>query len=275
MRVVAAQKTIPYFQVDAFARQVFRGDPAAVCLLQEWMPDAYMQSIAEENNLSVTAFVILQEDGLCRIRWFTPLTELGLCGHATLAAAHVVLEFVRPEMQSIRFLSSGGNLGVHREADGDRLYLNFPSLGTEPARLPREELMVALGLSEMGDVLRSHYDVLVVLGDEEAVTTLSPRLSELRRFDARGFIVTSVGRSADFVSRFFAPRIGIDEDHVCGSAHSVLVPYWSQRLGKTKLLAKQLTKRGGELYCEDLRNGSVKLGGYTALHARGEIFLPS
>ena len=272
---MATQKRIPFFQVDAFARQVFGGNPAAVCLLQEWLPDALMQSIAEENNFSETAFVIVQEDGLCRIRWFTPSTEVELCGHATLAAAHVVLKLVRPDMQSVRFLSSGGDLGVHREAEGDRLFLNFPALSAEPAQLPRESLMAALGVGEMGDVFRSHYDVMVVLGDEEAVAKLSPRLSELRCFDARGFIVTSVGQSVDFVSRFFAPRVGIDEDPVCGSAHSVLVPYWSRRLGKTKLLAKQLSKRGGELYCEDLRNGRVELGGYAVLFARGEIFLPS
>lgn len=264
-------KRVPLFQVDAFTRHVFGGNPAAVCLLEEWLPDALLQSIAAENNLSETSFVIVQSDGLCRIRWFTPSTEVELCGHATLAAAFVVLRFVRPDLDSVRFVSSGGNLGVHAGED-ERLCLNFPALSVAPWRDARD-VTAALNWTQECEIFKSHYDALVVFKDEDTVASLRPDLDKLKHLDVRGVIVTSAGHSADFVSRFFAPGVGIDEDPVTGSAHCVLIPYWSVRLKKTKLLAKQLSKRGGTLYCEDLRNGRVEIGGHAALYSRGDILL--
>ena len=265
-----SQRRVPIFVVDAFTERLFCGNPAAVCLLEKWLPDEVLQSIAAENNLSETSFVIVQSDGLCRIRWFTPSTEVELCGHATLAAAFVVLRFVRPDLHSVRFVSSGGNLGVH-SGDADRLYLNFPCLPTE--LYSAEDLKTALNTSKECSVFKSHYDALVVFEDEDAVADLLPDLEMLKQLDVRGVIVTSEGRDVDFVSRFFAPGVGIDEDPVTGSAHCVLIPYWSMRLKKTKLLAKQLSRRGGTLYCEDLRNGRVEIGGNAVLYSRGEIYL--
>eukprot|EP00210_Caulerpa_lentillifera_P005869 g5613.t1 len=230
-----------------------------------------MLGIAAENNLSETAFVIVQPDALCHIRWFTPLTEVELCGHATLAAAFIVFKFVRSDLTSLRFSSRGGDLHVHRESN--RLFLNFPALSITPWPEGQRPLLEALRSNEQGMVFNSHYDALVVLEQEDSVRNLEPDFEKLRSLDVRGVIVSSVGRGADFVSRFFAPAVGINEDPVTGSAHSVLIPYWRQRLQKRKLVAKQLSKRGGTLYCEDLCNGRVEIGGDAVLFSRGEILL--
>ena len=227
-----------------------------------------------ENNQSETAFVIVEENAQGSIRWFTPTTEVDLCGHATLAAAHVVLQLLKPTWNDVCFSSKGGRLSVHRDGESGRLCLDFPSLAAELWENAGHKMAQALNTERECTVFKSLYDVLVVFEEEETVAELKPDLGALRQLeDVRGVIVTSAGREADFVSRFFAPVVGIDEDPVTGSAHCVLVPFWSQRLEKTKLVARQLSKRGGELFCEDLRNGRVEIAGHTVLYSHGEICL--
>lgn len=268
---LTSPKRIKFFHVDAFTSEIFSGNPAAVCLLEEWLPSETMLNISAENNLSETAFVIVQSDALCQIRWFTPLIEVDLCGHATLAAAFVVLEFLRPELTLLKFTSKGGDLQVRRE--GPRLFLNFPALSTSVWPEVQESLLEALGTDQKGIVFKSLYDALVVFEKEDSIRNLAPLFEKLKKIDVRGVIATSAGKEVDFVSRFFAPGAGIDEDPVTGSAHSVLTPFWSQRLGKCKLIAKQISKREGNLYCEDLGNGRVEIGGEAVLFSQGEILL--
>lgn len=260
---------IPCFQVDAFAGDVFRGNPAAVCLIESWLPDITLQNIAAENNLSETAFVVPRGDEF-DLRWFTPAMEVDLCGHATLAAAFVLFsEFSGKgfSRDTVRFYSRSGVLTVSRE--GEILILDFPSRPAQPCHLP-DALERGLG-SRPAQVLKSR-DYLAVFNSADAVRSLRPDFAGLKNLDCLGVIATAPGEDCDFVSRFFAPAAGVPEDPVTGSAHCSLIPYWAQRLGKDKLSARQISLRGGELFCE-LVGDRVRIGGKAVLYLRGEIVL--
>ncbi len=259
---------IPLYQVDAFTSRVFSGNPAAVCFLEAWLEDATLQRIAAENNLSETAFLVRSGDGY-ELRWFTPALEVDLCGHATLASAFVLFEHRNWPGETIRFSTrKSGLLSVSRR-DG-LLEMDFPSRAARPTTAP-PALYAGLGAAPL-EVHSSAEDLLVVLEDENAVRSLKPDWVHLEEIDCRGIIVTARSKYCDFVSRFFAPRVGIPEDPVTGSAHCVLIPYWSARLGKKTLHALQVSARGGELFCED-RGARVGIAGRAALYLEGAISL--
>lgn len=261
--------TIPMYVVDAFTSAVFAGNPAAVCLLEGWLDDSVLQAIAAENNLSETAFLVRSGSGF-EIRWFTPRVEVALCGHATLASAFVLFTREKWAEPSITFYTrKAGELRVLRE--DERLTLDFPSRPPMARPMP-VGLADALGATPR-EVWGSAEDVLVVLDTEEAVRGLQPRWTALERVEGRGIIVTAPGTTSDFVSRFFAPRVGILEDPVTGSAHCVLVPYWAERLGRSLLHAIQVSARGGELWCRN-EGERVLLSGQAALYLEGRITLP-
>ncbi|MDE3156489.1 MAG: PhzF family phenazine biosynthesis protein [Acidobacteriota bacterium] len=255
---------LPIYQIDAFTDQLFTGNPAAVVVLTEWLAPDVMLAIAQENNLAETAFVLPRGPEF-HIRWFTPEVEVDLCGHATLASAHVLFSEKRTSNAHIIFRYKGGTIVVQQA--GDQLAMEFPSRPAEPIR--REPALVAaLGTAPL-EVYRAR-DLMAVLSSEAEVRALRPDIAGLARLDAFGFIVTAPGDECDFVSRFFAPRAGIPEDPVTGSAHCTLVPYWSERLGKTELHARQVSQRGGELFCEDLGD-RIKLAGRCVEYLRGVI----
>jgi len=261
---------LPLYQVDAFADRLFTGNPAAVVPLPEWLPDTVMQAIAAENNLSETAFFVPHGDDWS-LRWFTPEEEIDLCGHATLAAAHVILEHLHPSLGRVEFETrEAGRLSVTR--DGDLLTLDFPSLPPHPCP-PPPGLIPALGDIPPREVLAARY-LLIVYEHPEQILALRPDMTRLADL-CEGVIVTAPGGSgewgtADFVSRFFTPRLGIPEDPVTGSAHCTLAPYWAARLGRDRLLARQLSRRGGTLHCA-LKGGRVLIGGRAVLYLRGDI----
>ncbi|MEI6948711.1 PhzF family phenazine biosynthesis protein [Paraflavisolibacter sp. H34] len=254
------------YQVDAFTDKVFRGNPAAVVPLQSWLEEELMQKIALENNLSETAFIVKTDEGY-HIRWFTPEKEIDLCGHATLASAYVIKNFLEPHLQEVLFTTQvAGELKTYIK---DGLYtLDFPARMPEPCNTPAN-LLQSLGVDTVVEVLRSR-DFLVVLPDEEAVLQLEPDFSLMKTLEGFGLIVTAKGRSADVVSRCFYPNAGIDEDPVTGSAHCSIIPYWSRKLGTEKLFAKQLSRRGGDLWCE-LAGDRVLLSGNCVLYLQGDI----
>ena len=258
---------IPIHHIDAFVTDgVFTGNPAAVCPLTAWLPDAVMQKIAAENNLAETAFVV-GGNGEYAIRWMTPAVEVDLCGHATLAAAHVVFTVLEKGRRDVRFRSAGGELAV-RAAEGDLLFLDFPSRPPARGEL-REDVAGALGRPP-AELWVAARDYLAVFASEGEVLSLEPDMARMKRLE-RAVIVTAAGAGdVDFVSRFFAPTFGIDEDPVTGSAHCTLVPYWSRRLGKTRLHARQVSRRGGDLRCED-RGERVAIGGRVATYLVGTI----
>ena len=257
---------ISIYQVDAFTSELFSGNPAAVCVVDEWLGDARLQAIAAENNLSETAF-LLRSGGGFKIRWFTPVVEVPLCGHATLASAFVVFNCLEWPENTIRFQSlSSGVLPVRRH--GDLLEMDFPARAPSRERVHRR-LADALGRSP-AEVLGTTSDLLVVLEDERAVRELKPDFPLLMQVERRESIVSATGEKCDFVSRFFAPHLGIQEDPVTGSAHCVLVPYWAKRLGKKRLHALQVSKRGGELFCQD-RGDRVTIAGRATLYLEGAI----
>lgn len=255
------------YHVDAFSSELFRGNPAAICPLDQWLDDQTLQSIAAENNLSETAYYV--PDGKSyRLRWFTPGVEVDLCGHATLASAHVIFA-IRRELDASRvsFETKSGELIVER--DGDLYAMDFP------ARPPVEcaidpGLIDALG-AKPKQILGAR-DYFCVFDTEEEVRALKPNMEKLAAIDRFAFIVTAPGRDCDFVSRFFAPAKGVPEDPVTGSAHCSLIPYWFKRLGKTKLHARQISRRGGELWCED-RGERVKMAGKAVKFLEGFIEL--
>jgi PhzF family phenazine biosynthesis protein len=259
--------TIPVFQVDAFTMGPFTGNPAAVCPLDAWLNDDTMQNIAAENNLAETAFLVPGERGY-DLRWFTPTVEVDLCGHATLAAAYVVLNYLQPDLESVRFETVSGQLVVAR--DGDRLAMDFPA--RPPTQVPvSEDFSDALG--EAPSEVHLSRDILAVYDDEASVRHLSPDQAKLLALDdGLGVIATARGGSVDFVSRFFAPKVGIAEDPVTGSAHCTLVPFWAERLGKAELMAHQVSRRGGELHCEH-RGDRVIISGQCTLFLTGTIHL--
>lgn len=255
---------LPIYQVDAFASEVFEGNPAAVCPLDEWIPDTTMQNIAMENNLSETAFFVRQGDGY-RLRWFTPTTEVDLCGHATLASAHVLFEHLGYEKQEIRFASNSGELKV-KQREG-RLVMNFPASELTESK-PPAFLEEAVGIP--AQELYRDTDYLYVVESEEQVRNLEPDIRQLKKANVRGVIVTAPGDEFDFVSRFFAPAAGVDEDPVTGSTHTMLTPYWSNRLHKNELAGRQVSQRGGTVYCLALGD-RVELEGTAITFMQGEI----
>ncbi|MCI0672755.1 MAG: PhzF family phenazine biosynthesis protein [Myxococcaceae bacterium] len=258
---------LPLYVVDAFTPRVFGGNPAAVVPLAKWLPDATMQAIAAENNLAETAFFVKERGGY-HVRWFTPVHEMDLCGHATLASAWVILRYLEPSSREVRFDSVSGPLGVSRE--GEFLELDFPSRPPERCEVPTALLE---GLSVQPREVLASRDYMCVLESEEQVRELKPDFAKLARLDRLGVIVTARGREADFVSRFFAPNEVVPEDPVTGSAHCTLVPYWAQKLGKARLRALQLSPRGGELYCSD-RGPRVGIAGQAVLYLEGHIEVP-
>ena len=260
-------KEIPFYQADAFVEGPFSGNPAAVCILKDWLPSPILQCIAMENNLSETAFVV-QKDDRFHIRWFTPATEVELCGHATLATAHILHTEGYARLSPIRFDSLSGELSV--EINGDMLTLDFPSMPPVARRKPKQ-LLKALGIDTSVEIYENG-DLLVVVENQEIVQQLNPDLAKLKTIPVRGVIVTARGNSTDFVSRFFGPQVGVDEDPVTGSAHCILTPFWSKRLQKSKMEARQLSQRGGHLTCEDC-GSRVKISGKAKTVIRGSFFL--
>jgi PhzF family phenazine biosynthesis protein len=259
---------IPIYQVDAFASAVFSGNPAAVCVLDSWLDDRTLQAIAEENNLSETAFLVRDAGGF-ELRWFTPTTEVALCGHATLASAYVLFNCRRWQEDSVRFTTRwSGELAVARR--GELLEMDFPSRPVHSIATPAG-LAEALGVAPV-QVMGSAEDLLVVLDNEKAVAGVQPDFAGLQRIECRGVIVTAKGDGSDFVSRFFAPRFGIYEDPVTGSAHCVLIPYWASVLRKNELHAFQISKRGGELFCANAGD-RVKIAGKAALYLEGTVIV--
>lgn len=256
---------IPYYQVDVFSERLFKGNPAGICLLPSlWLDDEVMQNIAFENNLSETAFVQPQE-GRFGLRWFTPSIEVDLCGHATLAPAHVLFNETNLETQRVEFETKSGVVSV--EKGKDYLIMDFPSRPPVPCEYPKD-LVEALGKMPL-EVWRSR-DYLMVFQDENDILQMNPDFERIRHWDCLGVIVTAPGKTVDFVSRFFAPGAGVNEDPVTGSTHSTLIPYWAKRLNKKYLHALQLSARGGEIFCQHA-DDRVKIGGKAITYFRGEI----
>lgn len=260
--------TIPVFQVDAFTDRPFAGNPAAVCLLPEVKDDGWMQSVAAEMNLSETAFLLKQDDGY-RLRWFTPVVEVDLCGHATLASAHVIWsEGHALAEQELRFHTRSGLLKACRR--GNSIELDFPAAAVTEME-PSPELLPALGVKAIY-VGKTPFDYLVEIESEEELERMTPNFTQLGRVDTRGVIVTCRSKSTqfDFLSRFFAPAAGIDEDPVTGSAHCALGPYWQTKLGKTELTGYQASPRGGVVHVR-VANERAYLGGNAVTVLRGEL----
>ena len=256
------------YHVDAFAENVFTGNPAAVIPLDDWLEDELMQKIAMENNLSETAFFVKTDEGY-HLRWFTPEYEIDLCGHATLASAYVIKNFLEPHLAEINF--STQKAGVLKASAADGIYtLDFPSRMPQPCSVP-DKLLPSIGISTVVEVLRSR-DYFIVLPDEDAVKNVEPDYTLMKELDTIGVIVTAKGHEADVVSRCFYPGAGIPEDPVTGSAHCNIVQYWSEKLSKTKLFCKQLSPRGGDLHCE-LNGDRVLMSGKCVLFMQGEIDL--
>ncbi len=254
------------YQVDAFTDQLFGGNPAAVCPLEYWLPDATMQNIAAENNLAETAFFVPNENGY-ELRWFTPLVEVDLCGHATLASAHILYEHMGYPHPDIAFQSRNcGVLTVSKK--DDLLTLDFPADDPKPCDIP-ENLSQGLGVKVSG-CFKGKTDYLATVENQEILDHITPDFRTIGTITARGIIVTCPGEEYDFVSRFFAPAVGVDEDPVTGSAHTTLVPYWAKRLGKTEFVAQQRSKRMGELRCR-LDLDRVKISGKARTYLQGEI----
>lgn len=255
---------IKQYQVDAFATRVFEGNPAAVCPLESWPDDGLLQAIAEENNLSETAFFVPTEKGY-ELRWFTPVKEVDLCGHATLAAAHVIFEMLGYYKQVIVFETRSGELSVEKR--GDQLEMNFPACPPTLCELP--EILVK-GLGQRPIEVWSADDYLAIFDSEATIRAMTPNHALLGQLDLRGVIVTAPGTDVDFVSRFFAPKFGIPEDPVTGSAHCELALYWANKLGKNTLSAKQVSKRGGNITCE-VKADRVLLSGCAVTFMEAEI----
>jgi len=264
----------PIFQVDAFTDRVFGGNPAAVIPLDQWLPDDTLRALAMENNLSETAFLVRlpeTDEADFHIRWFTPTVEVPLCGHATLASAWVIFNKLDWAREKIILQSKSGHLGVRR--DKDWLVLDFPNLAFEERQTPDIIHGALEGAPETAFYVPNDTNYMVVLENEAAVRSAEPDLRKLKSLGNQGLIVTARGESCDFVSRYFAPGAGIDEDPVTGSIHSVLVPYWANQLGKSSLEARQLSARGGLLRCE-LKGERIDIAGQAAFYMEGSVHLP-
>jgi len=254
------------FQVDAFSKRVFGGNPAALCPLDSWLPDATLQAIAAENNLAETAYFV-RKGGRYHLRWFTPAVEMDLCGHATLASAYILFHELGETSEVIRFDTQSGELVVKRE--GDLLVMDFPS---RPPGEVKVDPAVAPALGGKPTEILAARDYFAVYGSEEEVRALKPNMAALARIDKFAFIATARGKDGDFVSRFFAPAAGVPEDPVTGSAHCSLIPYWAAKLGKNTLHARQISARGGELFCK-LKDDRVEIAGHCAFYLKGKIWV--
>ncbi|QHD04927.1 PhzF family phenazine biosynthesis protein [Pseudomonas sp. R76] len=254
------------YQVDAFSQQPFGGNPAAVCPLTEWLPDEQLQNIAAENNLSETAYFVPRGD-FYELRWFTPEVEVDLCGHATLAAAWVLIHQLADAPEVLRFATRSGELRVTR--NGDELAMDFPAKQPQPCE-PPSGLLNALGI-EHAEVFAAD-DYIVLVDDEAQIAALTPDFARLKGLPKRGIAVTAKSTRLDFVSRWFGPNVGVNEDPVTGSAHTSLAPFWAERLGKSILTAEQGGKRRGQLRCE-LKGDRVIISGHAVLYLQGVIYL--
>ncbi len=267
---MAALQSFDLYQVDAFAERAFSGNPAAVVPLEHWLSDTLLLQIAEENNLAETAYLIADsQPGHYRLRWFTPATEVDLCGHATLAAAHTLWQHCGETAEKLIFHTRSGELLVEK-AGADELRMNFPANLGAPAE-PPAEMLAALGISLLVEARQAGYWLLVV-DNEAQLAELQPDFSRLASASDKAVIVTAPSTEFDFVSRFFAPTFGINEDPVTGSAHCQLAPYWAQRLGKKRLSAFQMSARGGKVGCE-MDGERVYLQGKAVTYLQGKIFV--
>lgn len=255
------------YQVDAFALSAFKGNPAGVCVLEKPQPDEWMKNVASEMNLSETAFLVPEDNGF-RLRWFTPRVEVDLCGHATLASAHILWErgMISPGSH-VTFFTRSGPLTAKK--DGEWIVLDFPALPPQSIPVPGElKAILQTNIEYFG---KSRFDWLVEVADEGYVNELQPDFSAINRLPARGLILTCRSKRYDFISRFFAPAVGVNEDPVTGSAHAVLIPYWAAKLGKNELFAYQASERGGELKCWN-RGDRVGIGGQAVTVMEIELF---
>jgi len=257
---------IPIYQVDAFTDKLFGGNPAAVCPLERWLDIELLQSIAAENNLSETAFFVKKGKSF-ELRWFTPKVEVDLCGHATLATAHVIFNHLDYDEKQVTFSSASGELKV--TTSNGLITLDFPSTPPSPVEI-KEELIQ--GFSIRPKEVHKSRDYLALFECEDDILSIEPNFDILGKLDSLGVIVTAKGKYSDFVSRFFAPAVGINEDPVTGSAHTTLIPFWAEKLNKNVLHAYQLSKRKGELFCE-YSGDRVKISGYVVTFLKGEIVL--
>lgn len=261
---------VPLYQIDAFTDVRFGGNPAAICPLDDWLSDEIMQQIAAENNLPETAFFVAEGAAghSYGLRWFTPTTEVDLCGHATLASAYVIFNHLEPGRAKVQFKTQSGDIVVNRE--DDRLVLDFPAWRPTSLQMP-DGLSTALGATPI-ETLSAGRDIMAVFPDEQTLRDLDPDFRCLAEIDTFGVIATAPGDTDDFVVRFFAPRMGIDEDPVTGSAYCTAIPYWSERLGKKEMIARQISKRGGTIFCRS--NGDrVDIGGNAVEVLVGQISL--
>jgi PhzF family phenazine biosynthesis protein len=258
---------IPVYQVDAFTTEAFGGNPAAICPLDDWLPDATMQTLAMENNLSETAFLVGRGGGEYDLRWFTPGAEVDLCGHATLATAWVLFERLGEEAPAITFHTKSGPLNVSRQ--GGRLVMDFPALPPKPEPMP-DGLVEALGREPVA-FLRALKN-MAIFDSEADVRAITPDFNYIADMEGMGLIITAPGDASDCASRFFAPKVGINEDPVTGSAHCTIVPYWSERLGKTDIYARQVSARGGDLYCR-YQGDRVEMAGNAVMTMQGAMML--
>lgn len=255
------------YQIDAFTNAIFGGNPAAVCILDTWLPNKLMQNIAAENNLAETAFAVNRDDHY-ELRWFTPEIEVDLCGHATLATAFVLFNYYGFKENILRFVSPrSGVLLVQKNKDGS-MTMDFPTDELVPTK-SQEHINKAIGSIPL-ETFKGKTDYLLIYESQETIVGIQPNFHLLNTLNCRGIIVSAPGNDVDFVSRFFAPQCGIPEDPVTGSAHTTLTPYWSKILKKTKLSARQLSQRGGSLNCEDLGD-RVKISGNAVCYLIGEI----
>ncbi|MBR9923938.1 MAG: PhzF family phenazine biosynthesis protein [Gammaproteobacteria bacterium] len=260
---------IDLYQVDAFASKPFEGNPAAVCPLEAWLDDTLLQAIATENNLSETAFFVPTESGY-HLRWFTPSVEVDLCGHATLAAAWVIFNVLGDSAETLAFETRSGQLLVQR--NGNDLAMDFPAKVVEPLAM-EAEVKAALGINEIEELLISD-DIVVVVNDAQLIESLTPDMQQLKHLPGRGIVVTAKGSDVDFVSRWFGPKVGVEEDPVTGSAHTSLAPFWARKLGKRQLTARQGGVRKGALSCE-IEGERVIIKGCVAPYLKGVITLPN
>jgi PhzF family phenazine biosynthesis protein len=263
-------REIPYFRVNAFTAEPYKGNPAAVCPLTEWPDDATLQQIARENNLSETAFFVSDAWDGFSLRWFTPAVEVDLCGHATLASGYVVLNILKPNLARVEFLTRAGKLAVERGEDGF-LIMDFPSYPPKPVKItPAHETLFGRRPKE---ILESGMNLMLVFeGAEQEILDLKPDFEAMAEFPEYGFIATARGEACDFVSRYFAPNHGVPEDPVTGSAHCTSGPYWAEKLGKDEIYTRQLSERGGDLYLK-MDGGRIKIAGHCFLVLEGAMNL--
>lgn len=253
------------YQIDAFTNEQFKGNPAAVCILKNWISDNLMQNIAKENNLSETAFCVNKKNNIYDLRWFTPEQEIDLCGHATLATAFAIFKYIDGTLNEVIFNTQSGILKVFRNKD--LMTMLFPSRPGEKCPITQE---IIEGLGRKPKELYKSRDYMAVFDTEEEVINLKPNFELLKKLDVFGIIATAKGNEVDFVSRYFAPKCGVQEDPVTGSAHCALVPYWKKVLKKNTFLANQLSERGGQLYCTDL-GGKIEISGKAVSYLEGYI----